>query len=149
MMQKSRTTVPVHSLGEKIKTQRKYLGLSQEELAEKLHVSRQAITKWENNRGIPEIGNLIAICDFFNWELDSLIKDNQLVKEKLIADSASKKWHLLVIIYLLAVVIYIIVLTFTARMFMVGLLIATVFMLFYELRIFVKEKIYQQRLPKK
>ena len=41
------------NLGEKIKERRKQAGLSQEQLAERLNVSRQAITKWETNKGIP------------------------------------------------------------------------------------------------
>ena len=51
------------SLGEKIREQRKQAGLSQEQLAEKLNVSRQAITKWETDKGIPDVANLIAISD--------------------------------------------------------------------------------------
>lgn len=46
------------SLGEKLKENRKKAGLSQEELAEKLNVSRQAITKWENDKGFPSIESL-------------------------------------------------------------------------------------------
>ena len=51
------------NLGEKIKERRKQAGLTQEQLAERLNVSRQAITKWETNKGIPDIANLIAISD--------------------------------------------------------------------------------------
>lgn len=69
------------SLGEKIREQRKKAGLSQEQLAEKLNVSRQAITKWETDNGIPDISNLIAISDEFNLSLDELIKEDQIVKE--------------------------------------------------------------------
>ena len=53
------------NLGEKIKERRKQAGLTQEQLAERLNVSRQAITKWETNKGIPDIANLIAISDEF------------------------------------------------------------------------------------
>lgn len=53
------------SLGEKIREQRKKASLSQEQLAEKLNVSRQAITKWETDKGIPDVANLIAISDTF------------------------------------------------------------------------------------
>lgn len=79
------------SLGDKIKEYRKSSGLSQEELAEKLNVSRQAITKWENNKGIPDISNLIAISDEFSLSLDELIKDDVNVKKKIISDSSAKK----------------------------------------------------------
>ena len=132
------------SLGEKIKAMRQHASLSQEQLAEKLNVSRQAITKWETGKGIPDIANLIAISDEFDLSLDELIKDDIAVKKKIISDSASKKWHILVIVYLVAIVAYIAYFAICHRILMIGFLIATLFMLFYEARIFVKEKIYRQ-----
>ncbi|MCM1162124.1 MAG: helix-turn-helix domain-containing protein [Roseburia sp.] len=133
------------SLGETIKEYRKKDGLSQEQLAGKLNVSRQAITKWETDKGIPDVVNLIAISDEFGLSLDELIKGNATVKRKIIADSSAKKWHILVIVYLLAIVAYIIYFAVAYRILMIGFLIATLFMLFYELRIFIKERIYQQK----
>lgn len=132
------------SLGEKIKTMRQQAALSQEQLAERLNVSRQAVTKWETGKGIPDIANLIAISEEFNLSLDELIKDDIAVKNKIITDSSSKKWHILVIVYLVAIVAYIAYFAFCNRILMIGFLIATLFMLFYETRIFVKEKIYKQ-----
>ena len=111
------------NLGEKIKECRKQAGFSQEQLAERLNVSRRAITKWETNKGIPDIANLTAISDEFGLSLDELIKDDVAVKKKIITDSSAKKWHILMIVYL----------------------VATLFMLFFELRIFIREKIYRQR----
>ena len=87
------------TLGEKIKEARKQCGLSQEQLAEKLAVSRSAVAKWETDKGIPDIANLIAISDEFGLSLDELIKDNVAVKKKIIADSSAKKWHILTIVY--------------------------------------------------
>lgn len=132
------------SLGEKLKTLRQQAALSQEQLAERLNVSRQAVTKWETGKGIPDIANLIAISEEFDLSLDELIKDNIAVKNKIIADGSSKKWHILVIVYLVAIVAYIAYFAFCHRILMMGFLIATLFMLFYEARIFVKEKIYKQ-----
>ena len=132
------------SLGEKIKSMRQQASLSQEQLAEKLNVSRQAITKWETGKGIPDIANLIAISDEFNISLDELIKDDITVKKKIISDSSSKKWHILVIVYLMAIVAYIAYFAICHRILMIGFFIATLFMLFYETRIFMKEKIYRQ-----
>ena len=129
------------SLGEKIRDYRKKAGLSQEQLAEELNVSRQAITKWETNKGVPDISNLIAISDEFGVTLDELIKEDAVVKKKIISDSSSKKWHILVIIYLIAIVAYIAFFAICHRILMIGFLIATLFMLFFELRIFFKEKI--------
>lgn len=132
------------SLGEKIKAMRQQAALSQEQLAEKLNVSRQAVTKWETGKGIPDIANLIAISDEFDVSLDELIKDDIAVKKKIISDSSSKKWHILVIVYLVAITAYISYFAIYHRIFMIGFLISTLFMLFYETRIFIKEKIYRQ-----
>ena len=126
------------SLGEKIREQRKQAGLSQEQLAEKLNVSRQAITKWETDKGIPDVANLIAISDEFGLSLDELIKGDVAVKKKIIADSSAKKWHIL------AIVSYITYFAVCHRILMIGFLISTLFMLFFELRIFIKERIYKQ-----
>lgn len=113
-------------LGEKIRDQRRKAGLSQEQLAEKLNVSRQAITKWETNRGIPDISNLIAISDEFGLSLDELIKEDGVVKKKIISDSSSKKWHILVIVYLLAILAYIAYFAIGHKIFMVGFLIKSI-----------------------
>ena len=48
------------TLGEKIKEARKQCGLSQEQLAEKMTVSRSAIAKWETDKGLPDVDNLKA-----------------------------------------------------------------------------------------
>lgn len=66
----------VMNIGEKIKTLRQQNGLSQEGLANKLGVSRQAITKWETNRGIPDIENLKSLSDLFNVSLDYLVSED-------------------------------------------------------------------------
>lgn len=75
--------------------------------------------------------------------LDELIKDDITVKKKIISDSASKKCHILVIVYLLAIVAYIAYFAICHKILTIGFLIATLFMLFYEARIFVK-KLYRQ-----
>ena len=60
------------SLGNKIYALRKAKGLSQNELAELLQVSRQAISKWETDAAVPELDKLILICDHFGISLDEL-----------------------------------------------------------------------------
>ena len=132
------------TLGERIRDERKKRGLSQEELADILNVSRQAITKWETDRGIPDIANLIRISEEFEISLDELIKGDNSVKRKIIYDSTMKKWHILVVVYLLAIVAYVAYFALLYRIFMVGFLIATLFMLGFELRIIIKEKRYQK-----
>jgi len=62
------------NLGNNLIILRKKENISQEELAEKLNVSRQAVSKWESGGGYPETENLIRICEIFNCSMDTLIK---------------------------------------------------------------------------
>lgn len=55
------------TFAEKLKNIRKQSGMSQEQLAEKLGVSRQAVTKWETDAGIPDIENIMAISALFSF----------------------------------------------------------------------------------
>lgn len=64
------------SFGEKLKEIRKRFGLSQNELAKTINVSRQAITKWESDIGLPDISNLQEISKVFNITVDNLL-DNE------------------------------------------------------------------------
>ena len=64
------------ALSEKLYTLRKKSGLSQEQLAEQLKVSRQAISKWESGTSSPESDKLIAISRYFNVSLDHLMKED-------------------------------------------------------------------------
>lgn len=62
------------TLGERIAYYRGVLGLSQGELAEKLGVSRQAVSKWETDAGLPDLDRLIALSGLYNITLDELVK---------------------------------------------------------------------------
>ena len=63
------------ALSEKLYTLRKKSGLSQEQLAEQLSVSRQAISKWESGQSVPESDKLIVISHYFHVSLDYLLKE--------------------------------------------------------------------------
>ena len=63
------------TLGEKLQTLRRSRGLSQEQLAEILEVSRQAVSKWENGDSAPDLDRLRAICTYFDVTTDYLIWD--------------------------------------------------------------------------
>lgn len=63
------------ALPEKLYTLRKKSGLSQEQLAEALNVSRQAISKWEGGSATPESDKLLALSNYFGVSLDYLLKD--------------------------------------------------------------------------
>ena len=61
--------------GEKVKDARKKAGYTQEQLAEKLGVSRQAVTKWETGNGIPDVDNLKYIAQVLNVSMDYLLDE--------------------------------------------------------------------------
>lgn len=61
----------------KLQVLRKSRGYTQEELAEKLHISRQAIAKWEAGHTYPDITNLITLSQLFNVTVDYLVKDQE------------------------------------------------------------------------
>ena len=65
------------TLGEKIQQLRKASGLSQEQLAEQLDVSRQSVSKWELNDTVPDVNKLIVISNIFSISIDELLKDKQ------------------------------------------------------------------------
>ena len=64
---------------EKLQELRKRKGLTQEELAEKLYVSRTAVSKWESGRGYPSIDSLKAIAKFFSVTVDELLSSNEML----------------------------------------------------------------------
>ena len=133
------------NISEKIKQIRNKEGLTQEQFSEKINVSRNAVAKWETNRGYPDIQNLINISEIFNISLDELVKDDINVKYKIIAESSSKKWHFLVILYLVAIIIYIVYFLIFHKIFMIGFLISTIFMLGIETYICIKDKIWKNK----
>ena len=69
------------TFAEKLKSIRKQAGMSQEQLAEKLGVSRQAVTKWETDAGIPDIENIMALSALFDISIDELLSNEKGAKK--------------------------------------------------------------------
>ena len=69
----------IMEFNEKLQKLRKQKGLTQEELAEALFVSRTAISKWESGRGYPNIDSLKAIAKFFNITVDELLSGEEIL----------------------------------------------------------------------
>ncbi len=69
------------TFAEKLRSIRKQAGMSQEQLAEKLGVSRQAVTKWETDAGIPDIENIMAVSALFGISIDELFSNEKGVKK--------------------------------------------------------------------
>lgn len=63
---------------DKLKELRRENKLSQEALAEKLGVSRQTVSKWENGEALPDTYNVVVLSNLFNISLDSLLKDKEI-----------------------------------------------------------------------
>lgn len=70
------------TLGEKIKKLRNNANISQEDLAEQIGVSRQIVTKWENDAGLPDIQNLKKIAKVFDISIDELLDYKDELFEK-------------------------------------------------------------------
>lgn len=71
-------------LGQRLKEHRKELGISQDELAERIFVSRQSISNWETGKTYPDIHTLLLLAETFNVSLDELIKgDVEEMKEEI------------------------------------------------------------------
>jgi transcriptional regulator with XRE-family HTH domain len=72
--------------GDHLKKRRQQLGLTQQELADKLFVSRQTISNWENGKNYPDIPTLISVSDHLSLSLDSLLKEDKEYIEKVGSD---------------------------------------------------------------
>ena len=69
-------------LGKQIKKHRQEVQLSQEELAERVYVSRQTISNWENDKSYPDVNSLVLLSETFQISLDKLIKgDIEIMKD--------------------------------------------------------------------
>ena len=70
------------NLGEKLIKLRKDKNLSQEEVAEKLGVTRQTISKWETNESTPDLNKIVPICNLYDITTEELLTDKIIVKKE-------------------------------------------------------------------
>lgn len=71
-------------LGSQIKKYRNDLSLSQDALAQKVYVSRQTISNWENDKSYPDVNSLILLSNVFNTSIDNLVKgDIEIMREEI------------------------------------------------------------------
>lgn len=80
-------------LHSEIKKRRTYLNLSQEELAEKIYVTRQTISNWENNKSYPDVNSLLLLSSAFNISLDQLILGDVKIMREEINKEEQEKFH--------------------------------------------------------
>lgn len=77
--------------GDRLKQQRKIKKLTQDDVAEKLNVSRQTISSWENEKSYPDIKSLISLSDMYDISLDTMLKEDSGMKEFIEKNDLSKK----------------------------------------------------------
>ena len=75
------------NLGEQIKNRRSELNMTQEELAEKLSVTRSAVSNWETEKNYPDLQTIVDISEELNISLDILLKGDRKVVEKITKDT--------------------------------------------------------------
>ena len=75
-----------------IRKYRSNMGISQEELAEKIYVSRQTVSNWETGKNYPDIHSLLLLSSLFNVSLDQLIKGDVVIMKKEIKEMEIKKF---------------------------------------------------------
>lgn len=75
------------TFSERLKKEREKRNWSQNELAEKIHVSRQSVSKWETGKNYPSIEIIINLSDLFLITIDELLRSDEELKEKIIRDS--------------------------------------------------------------
>ncbi len=80
---------------ERLKQEREKRNWSQSDLAEKIHVSRQSVSKWETGKNYPSIEIIIHLSDLFGITIDELLRSDEELTQKVIEDSkqlAYPKW---------------------------------------------------------
>lgn len=114
------------AFGDKLKRLREESGMSQEALAKELNVSRQAVYKWESNKGYPDIENLIQMSDLFAVTIDELIRSDKKLQNKMKMDDVESLafsdpgFYIGIVLVLLGVTIFDDTLSYT--MTIIGLL---------------------------
>lgn len=82
------------NMADRIQHLRKSKGISQEELADKVGVSRQAVSKWESEQSTPDIEKVILLSDFFDVTTDYLLKGIEPVSENITKKSDARIFSL-------------------------------------------------------
>ena len=112
------------NISKQLKNYRKEFNISQETLAEVIHVSRQTISNWENDKSYPDIQSLIMLSEYFKVSLDELVKGDVVkMKNELKTDEMNKLSTLMIIGFILMIVTLPLGVKFTSYLFVVPLLI--------------------------
>lgn len=91
-------------IGKKIKQRRNELGITQDNLAERINVARSTISNWEIGRNYPDIQTIVLLSDELDISLDELLKGDKVVVEKIASDTKVRKknkWVIAVLLFIL------------------------------------------------
>ncbi len=98
-------------IGNTIRSLRAEAGISQEELAERIFVSRQTISNWENGKFYPDVQSLALIAELFSVSIDSLVKGDLPMMESKIVQEDAKRLKRNAVFYGVLITVSIIVMT--------------------------------------
>ncbi|MCF6515592.1 helix-turn-helix domain-containing protein [Lactobacillus sp. S2-2] len=91
-------------LAEQLKNKREEKGLSQNELANRLHLTRQTISRWETGKTVPNLDTLVQLSDELNISLDQLLRDDDLETVTHISrDVKKKKWYKIILLLIIII----------------------------------------------
>ena len=132
---------------DKLKILRAENNLTQDELADKVYVTRTAISKWENDNGYPSIESLKQIATLFKTTIDELISEEDIKHKEDLSLKNSKTNHVIALIGLTIVVISVICLFFIKTPFLFGIFVglaifaSSIYLVFTELSLaYYKDK---------
>ena len=126
-------------VGNQIKKYRQCINLTQEELAEKIYVTRQTVSNWENGKNYPDLNSLIMLCDLFNISLDILVKGDVIeMKKQVVQDDVRNFKRDMVIFTVLMIVTLLSAIPLFLYLELVGIalwLVIAGVMIFYSIRL--------------
>lgn len=131
-------------LGKQIRKYRCDFSMSQEELAEKLFVSRQTISNWENDKSYPDVNSLVLLSEVFHTSIDHLIKgDMTMMKEKIKEEDKKefeKASQIYTILFFIMIISFIPLIKFCGYIGMIIWIILMILTLYTAFRVEKKKK---------
>ncbi|HAT55227.1 MAG TPA: hypothetical protein DCW31_08335 [Lactobacillus sp.] len=103
-----------------LKTARQKAKLSQQAVADELHISRQSISKWETGKTLPDIENLIRLSTLFDLSLDDLIKGDAIMRTKISHDSKLFTFLKIALAVITLTLVFALIIAFALSQFTVG-----------------------------
>ncbi len=133
-------------IAQQVKQRRQALGISQEELAERVYVTRQTVSNWETGKSYPDIGSLIRLSDLFGVSLDILLKGDLDEMKEQISDADRKRFDRDSAVYtvlLIAAILSAVPLAYFFRWIGAGMwLVLAAVMFYYSLRVEKQKKVF-------